>query len=262
MNIYCCNAPAGAGKTHAIVKKAKHDARWGRKVLIVQPTLELIDNTILNEVGQTSFPVTPFHNGVCGTSVVANLSRHFQQTDFSGEIVFTTHAAMLRLGHVYAAHNWTVYVDEVFNDYVKIEELRLPEPDTRETFLRHFDLKDGLLLPGTGPGAHPEKLAKNEGRDAVWKVYQGIASRVVSDHWRVHCEIDAEGTVRTTSFLLPSLFKDFKKVVMASANFDEKILVKAWGHEGVTFIPDDSLKLQFRTHSNCERLTIRYVFEQ
>ena len=49
---------------------------------------------------------------------------------------------------------------------------------------------------------------------------------------------------------------------MASANFDDKILVKAWGHEGVTFIPDDSLKLRFRTHENCERLTIRYVFDQ
>ncbi|MDR3558224.1 MAG: hypothetical protein P4L61_01700, partial [Candidatus Pacebacteria bacterium] len=261
MNIHCCNAPAGAGKTHAIVEQAKNAARWGQKALIVQPTMELIDHTILNEVGQTSFPVTPFHSGV-SDKVVANLSRHFQQTDSSGEIVFTTHAAMLRLDHVYAPGRWKVYVDEVFNDYVKIEELRLPEPDTYQTFSRHFDLKDGLLLPGTGPGAHPEKLAKNEKRNDVWKVYQGIASRVVSDHWRVHCEVDDEGTVRTTSFLLPSLFKDFEKVVMASANFDEKILVKAWGHEGVTFIPDDSLKLQFRTHSNCERLTIRYVFEQ
>ena len=176
LNIGCCNAPASAGKTHAIVEQAKNAARWGRKALIVQPTLELIDKTILNEVGPTSFPVTPFHNGVCGKNVVANLSRHFQQTDSSGEIVFTTHAAMLRLENVYAPGRWTVYIDEVFNDYVKIEELHLPEPDTYRTFSRHFDLQDGLLLPGTGPGAHPEKVAKNEGRDAVWKVYQGVAA--------------------------------------------------------------------------------------
>ncbi|MCW2286084.1 hypothetical protein M2323_003921 [Rhodoblastus acidophilus] len=170
---------------------------------------------------------------------------------------------MLRLGHVPMPGRWTVYVDEIPSDYVKIEELRLPERDTRATFFRHFEMQDGLLVPGTGPDAHPEKLAKNEKRDAVWKVYQGVASRVVSEHWRVHCEMNEEGTLRTTSVLLPSLFRGFGKVVMASANFHEKILVKSWErNEGVTFIPDDSMKLRFSSHENCERLTIRYVYDR
>lgn len=260
---YCCDAPSGAGKTHAIVEQAKRAAAEdNQKFIIAQPTNKLIDDTISEEVGKTSLPVERFH-GDASDKVVADLTQHFRETHSHGEIVFTTHAAMLRLGHIPMAGRWTVYVDEIPSDYVKIEELRLPELDTRETFFRHFEMKDGFLLPGSGPNAHPEKVAKNERRDTIWKVYQGIASRVVSDHWRVYCTMSDEGTLRTTSFLLPSLFKGFGKVVMASANFRDKILVKAWERqEGVTFIPDTSLKLQYTTHKNCERLTIRYVFEQ
>jgi len=262
-NLYCCDAPCSAGKTRAIVEQAKHAAADdNQKILIVQPTKELIEKTIEEEVGKPGFPVERFHSDAT-TKVVANLTQHFRDTHSHGEIVFTTHAAMLRLGHVPMAGRWTVYVDEVPSDYVKIEELRLPELDTRATFFRHFEMRDGLLLPGDGADAHPEKLAKNEKRDAVWKVYQGVASRVVSDHWRVHCEINEEGTLRTTSVLLPSLFKGFGKTVMASANFHEKILVKSWERkEGVTFIPDNSLALRFSSHENCERLTIRYVFDR
>jgi len=262
-NLYCCDAPSSAGKTHAIVEQAKQAAADdNEKILIVQPTKELIEKTIEEEVGKPGFPVERFHSDAT-TKVVANLTQHFRDTHSHGEIVFTTHAAMLRLGHVPMRGRWTVYVDEIPNDFVKIEELCLPELDTRATFFRHFEMKDGFLLPGTGPDVHPEKLAKNEKRDAVWKVYQGIASRVVSEHWRVHCEIDENGTLRTTSVLLPSLFKGFRKVVMASANFREKILVKSWERkEGVTFIPDDSLTLRFSSHENCERLTIRYVFDR
>jgi superfamily II DNA or RNA helicase len=55
-SIFYAASPSGAGKTHNIVARACELAREHSRVLILQPTRELIKRTIENEVKPLSKP--------------------------------------------------------------------------------------------------------------------------------------------------------------------------------------------------------------
>ena len=50
MKMNFCSAPCGSGKTHQIVNRACKWAKTGRRVVILQPTKELIDKTVEDEI--------------------------------------------------------------------------------------------------------------------------------------------------------------------------------------------------------------------
>lgn len=141
MSIYYFNALAGAGKTYALARYADRCARRDQKVLFVQPSKRLIDQTIAQEITPLNpiYPVTPIHGDVC-TSVVNALVEHFKTTMPGGEIVFATHAALLRLPYAEGAQNWLLIVDEVPQVDV-FEELNLSET--------HRLLTDHLVMAPT-----------------------------------------------------------------------------------------------------------------
>ncbi len=59
------DALAGASKTRALVSYAKQLARAGEQVLFAQPSKFLIDNTVLNEIGDahSAYEVQTIHSG-------------------------------------------------------------------------------------------------------------------------------------------------------------------------------------------------------
>lgn len=108
--------PGGAGKTRALVRYADRLARKGLKTLIVQPTKDLIDNTVADELEQIgpSYPVTRFHGGRGSGFVVGAVVQHLRQAKpDQGEIVFITHEAFIRLPYVHRPDDWVLLFDEV-----------------------------------------------------------------------------------------------------------------------------------------------------
>lgn len=123
--IYYYDALAGAGKTHALAKKAHKLACFGRKVLFVQPSKLLINKTVCEELEplKPQYPIAVYHSDIVVGSVVASLSRHFETAQEGGEIVFTTHAALIRTPYLENAGRWDLLIDEVltvdaFDEYV------------------------------------------------------------------------------------------------------------------------------------------------
>src|ERR1700732_1662444 len=96
MKIYFCSAPCGSGKTYQIVKRACEWAKLGRRVIILQPTKELIDKTVQEEPLQR--PDAPryevFHGGTVSGSVARALTEYLKQTDDEGQIIFATHQVL------------------------------------------------------------------------------------------------------------------------------------------------------------------------
>ena len=128
MSIFYFDALAGAGKTRALARYSDLLAQRGFKVLFVQPSRLLITNTIRDEIRPLAprYPVTPIHSDVVEEKVIATLMAHFENAGPGGEIVFTTHAALLLMPFIEKADQWHLILDEVIGADV-FEELKLPE---------------------------------------------------------------------------------------------------------------------------------------
>lgn len=111
------DALAGAGKTRALARHADRIARRGQKVLFVQPTKHLVDKTIEDELQPLNPPYAcrAVHGDAdLDGSVVAEIVRHFQEADpAQGEVLFITHAALLRVPYLQQKDRWHLIMDEV-----------------------------------------------------------------------------------------------------------------------------------------------------
>jgi reverse gyrase len=88
------DALAGAGKTFAAGKYSARTARLGHKTLFVQPTKDLIAETI-NGIRQHSpdIRLTAIHSDTT-QNVVADIVQHTKDaSQHQGEILFVTHAS-------------------------------------------------------------------------------------------------------------------------------------------------------------------------
>jgi len=92
ISIQYLDALCGSGKTHAIIKKAGQLARLGHKVMIVQPTMALIEETISKEVPKANLPVKPIPitSNSHSNHVIKALNNHLIAADSrgGGEIVW------------------------------------------------------------------------------------------------------------------------------------------------------------------------------
>jgi len=150
MDIYYFDALAGAGKTRALSRYADRLARYGHKVLFVQPTKLLINNTIEHELTplDPAYAVKAIHgDAVQDQTVIAALVEHFKTAERGhGEILFITHAAFAKVPYIENRADWILLMDEVPQVDV-FEERRLP--DTHTLVTDHLSLIPGGAAYGT-----------------------------------------------------------------------------------------------------------------
>jgi hypothetical protein len=274
--IYYLDALSGAGKTYAEIRYAHRQALLGRKVLIVQPTKNLISKTVANEL-QGLFPDDRWraiHGDTDPGRVAKEIVRHFEETAPGGEIVFITHSAFLRLPYLHRRQSWIVICDEI-PDVDVYAEFNLPQNHallTPHLRLERFDNQYGIAFAkDDASAALLRRIAQNADGDDVWRQFEGFAHRVTSDHWTVHVLdyqfrnlIDGQGDQRkliTYSLLRPTIFDGFVKVIVAGACFKESLLYRMWLAQGLRFSPFNA-KLRYDRHQNGHLVTIGYVAEQ
>ncbi|WP_426046158.1 hypothetical protein [Brevundimonas sp. TWP3-1-2b1] len=110
---YYLDALAGAGKTYAIVRKAHELARCGRKVLIAQPTKNLIDRTVADELGKLPSVRQRVIHGDVAADVISTIVKHLNDADEGPEILFITQAAFFAIPFFANRERWIVILDEV-----------------------------------------------------------------------------------------------------------------------------------------------------
>lgn len=281
MPIHYLNALAGAGKTRAFVRYADRLARRGFKLLIVQPTRHLIDKTIMDELGQIapSYPVTCFHGGRGSGSVVGAIVKHLRQAKpGQGEVLFITHEAFVRLPYLHRKGDWVLLFDEV------------PAVDVFDPYelpVTHALLTNHLALDPRGP-AHAllrcrdedaaksiGRIADNEDGDVVLEKLRPLARRLVSEHWQVHVDQKqyarlirgekTDSTLNTYSVLKPSIFSGFRRVILASACFEDTMAYKLFAAQGCTMVPVKGRllrDLRYTRHEHGNRITIFYACDE
>lgn len=276
MSITYLNALAGAGKTRALVQYAHQMAAIGEAVLFVQPSKLLIEATIKSEIAALNhrYSVTAIHSDNT-EQVVRQIVTHMSTAaSGSGQVLFVTHEAFLRLPDFNSKGNWRLLFDEVPGVDL-FEAINVPDTHsiiTDTIAIQPHDAAYGQLLPIEDGSLG--RIAHNPRDDQVWRIFSGLAHRIASPHWRVfalhsnyHALLQQEHSGRqfvTHSLLQPEIFEGFKAVIIASALFEDSCLFKLWSSQGVDFRPAEhqiASKLRYHQHGNGDLITINYVTE-
>lgn len=276
MTIFYFDALAGAGKTRVLNDEAARRAGLHRKILFAQPSRLLIDKTVADmKARHPKASITKIYGNderAC-SGVIKRLCKHFIDADAGGEVVFVTHAALLRAPFLQNAKDWTLFIDEVPGVDV-FEELRVPETHGLVTDLVEFTQASAsyaLLEPKAGLG----KIAENKSRDEMLAGFQDLASRICSPHWQVFAlqssyrKLTAEdGTqplLTTFPLLNPTIFEPFRSTIIASARFTDSMFYRHALNVGVEMQSVGTRltgKLRYQTHNNGHLLTIRYLMDE
>ncbi len=282
--IYSVDALCGSGKTYAAIRHAVKSARVGEKVVIVQPSKDLIrqsysDCLSVADKQQTNIAVTRIDSDTCGTkSVIGEIIRHLKNDEARGEVLFITHAAFLAMPYWHNAREWHVLFDEL---PVVDKELTRNVPATHPIVTDHISafsndptyyrlMADDLkALRG---------IAENREKDEVLEVFRDVANALTNDHWEVYAKkenwermmkADSEnGKYQFLCFglLKPTILEGYKSATVMGAMLTESVMYHWWLNWNVTFEPHPVIDQQARerlpAHENGEHLTIRYFFDQ
>lgn len=267
------DALAGAGKTYAIVRYAHKLVTRGGKVIIAQPTKQLIDRTVADELSQLSVIRHRVIHGDATPSVIAEIVRHLNECGDEPELLFITQAAFFALPFFSNRDRWAVILDEV-PQIDAHDEFNLP--DNHALLFPHLRIEDedgryGLVTPkGDAGKAALARMAKNERDDDVSKLLSGFAGRVTSADWEVRVLNTQFADIETVrrdlkrlqafSILQPSCLGGFRSVIIAGACFKDTLLYRLWDAHGVEFKALE-LPLRYDVHTCGDRLTIKYVTE-
>lgn len=272
MRVKYCAAPCGSGKTHQIVNRACGLVRQLEKVLILQPTRELIDRTVKEELETRPSPVPfrVFHRGTVGDGKVAKaLSDYFQDDPDLPEIVFATHQVLPHITHFANKGDWHLHVDEAMQA-VKYRQHRIPR--THELLTEHLlvtpvgsTFGEVMVRGGNALG----QIAKNRDEDEILETLSETSRILGNRHWRTFVNLEqfdrlrrGEGKVLAFhSVLKPEILDGFGSVFMAGANFEDSEIYKLWGEAGIKFEPDTKFAegLRYAQHPNGGQVTICYA---
>ena len=268
----------GSAKTYAAIRYAFFLAATGMKVLLVQASKHLINQTIADLTSlNPAFRLRAIHGDV-SASVIADIVNHFNDTGLDGEILLITDAALMLLPYIHRRDIWHVIVDEIPQvDWCA--EFSVPNThrlitDCCELAPDAENLADNRYVRVIPKDRHLlEAMARNRGGDEVWEMFQPFANTLLSPHRSAYVLEDqylnllnAEGERRkllTFAHLQPSLLDGFASATVMGACFKESVLYQLWSSMDVEFRPHKAITagLRYQQHGNGALLTIRYATE-
>lgn len=274
MRIKYCSAPCGSGKTRQVVQRACEFVAQDRKVLILQPTVELIEKTIQEEL--ITRPNPPLHKvfykrKVGDGSVSRAIADELQGPNDVPRIIFAPHQAFPHIKHFGDKSEWHVLVDEELQ-VVRYKQHRIRQ--THSLLTDHLDVTPvdttyGLASP---KDSHLQEIAKNADEDELLETLAGTALVIVNPNWRTFVNIQqfdrmkrGEGQILGFhSTLNTKIIDGFAGVLAVAANFEDTLMFRLWSRQGVEFEADTQFAkgLRYVQHPNGNLVTIRYASEQ
>ena len=278
LTLYFVDGPCGCWKTSAAVRHAHRLARLGKKVLICQPSIFLINQTLADLARLAPEVRCRAIHGETSTRVIADIVEHLKHTAQDGEILFITHSALMLVPYFHRRQDWHVIMDE------------LPQADWCAEFSiadTHRLITDCLTVDAEAasvadnryvravPKDHAalERMARNKNCDQVFDIFQQFANVLISPHWAAYVLddqfanlINGAGEKRKLlafSHLKPSLLGGFASATIMGACFRQSMLYQLWSAAGVQFRPHKPItrRLRYTKHSNGHLLTILYATE-
>ena len=277
--LYFVDGPCGSAKTHAAVRHAHRLARLGMKVLFVQPSIFLINQTLADLASLAPEVRCRAIHGETSDRVIADIIEHLKHTAQDGEILFVTHAALMLLPYIHRRQDWHLILDEIPQADWCAE---FNVPDTHRLITDYFavDTEAASLADNRYVRAVPkdrfrlEQMARNKNCDQVFNIFQQFANLLISPHWSAYVLDDQYTNLisgvgdrrRLLAFghLRPSLLDGFATATVMGACFRQSVMYQLWSAAGVQFLPHKQItrRLRYTEHSNGHLLTILFATEQ
>lgn len=269
--LYFVSSPAAAGKTYVMVRAAHSRAAAGKNVLIVLPTLRLIDEVTKAFIGLEPRIEPEVHNSETTSAVTSAILTALRDRPVVSRVLIVTSSALSALPFFPAKEKWTVFVDEVPQVYSSVDE---NVPDT------HHYLTAGLELHPLGPvygrllvnSAAAMRGLSTTDDVVLCKVLGPAARMIMSPNLETYTPMASYqalcgGTGRKLKLhfiLRPALLAGFERVTILSANFENSLLYQIWSTEGQSFLEDKVLsdQLRYREHQNGDLVTINFALEK
>lgn len=270
------SGPCGSGKTHSALNYAMESTAYGDKFLFVLPTMDSIDQCVAHcKKTNNLVRITRIHSQSNSSGVVADINKHLKYTNPEGEIAFITHSAFRQVTNWTMRSDWHLIWDEIPQVDCMFEG-QLPETHGILTDL--IAECDEPLVDGIYRRIYAKdtdaigRIARNQRGDEVWKLFQKVAEKIASRHWK--CYVNAKQfteivgdeqphKVLIYSLLQPSIFSGFASVTIMGACFEDSVLNHLWSGIGFKFVPHPVIQSQLRLHqhTNGNLLTIKYATE-
>jgi hypothetical protein len=266
------SAPCASGKTHEIVNIAAELVRDGNRVIIIQATIRLIEQTIRNEVEQYHPDIlyTAIHSeNVERKPVGVAIAEHLKCDPGCGELVFITHQALSLVPYWTRKRDIHLFIDEAL-EVNKFYPIRMPE--THPLLTEHIEIHQAHPIYGqVVAGAKVEKMARNRKEDDIYNLLANINRTLSNKNWKSYVNAGQYEEMRRGqrdeleihSVLKPELLKGFAGVFVVCANFESTMMYHLWTEMGVKFRRDVEFErgLRYQTHQNGHLVTIYYVSE-
>jgi hypothetical protein len=266
-----CSAPPGSGKTRGIKNEACSMAEGFNKVLILQPTRDLLGNTAAKEIHP--FPCRIFHKGTVEGSVAKELADYVAEVpDEIREVLLATHQVLPHIKNFANKNRWHVLIDEDLQ-VVRYDKHEIPQTHDLITKYLAVERVNGIYgRVDVIDRDAVEEIAKNEDEDEIRETLAGTCRILLNPYWESYVNIEQYqavvkgegGILAFHSILKPDVLRGFASVFMASANFEDSQVFEVWGQLGVEFSPDlDFAKeLLYTEHPNGDLVTIYYVTDR
>jgi hypothetical protein len=258
LTLYFVDGVCGSAKTYAAVRHAHRLARLGKKVLFVQPSIFLINQT-LNDLASLA-PEVRFRaiHGETSDRVITGIVEHLKHTTLDGEILFISHAALMLLPYFHRRQDWHLIMDEVPQaDWCA--EFSVPDTHRLITDCCAVDTEAASLADNRYVRTVPkdrfrlEQMARNKNCDQVFNIFQQFANLLISPHWASYVLddqytnlINGAGERRKLlafGHLRPSLLDGFATATVMGACFKQSVLYQLWSAAGVQFRPHKPILL-------------------
>lgn len=272
--IYYVPACPGAGKTYAAQTLIRDWCHLDRKVIVVQPTIKLIDDTAKKM--RERFPglvIRKFHYECVTGSVAGALETYLKSPDIKGHVIFTTTATFEFMQYFHRKGDWYLVIDEVPNA-APVVELAVAD--------EHRILTEHITAESIGPKyaklvvtnhTKLRALADNNNNDKARAIFQTSAKRILSSNYDSYViltsyydlinSIGQDRRLGIYNVMKPSLVDGFASVLLLGARTEETLLYKIWSKLGVRFVKHDRLmkELRYAEHENGHLVNFMYASE-
>jgi hypothetical protein len=274
VRIKFCAAPCGSGKTHLTINRACELVQNHNRVLVLQPTRELIERTVKEEVPARAYPppIRVFHGGTVGDGKVSKaLADYARQPPDTPEIVLATHQVLPHIKQFANKGEWHVLIDEALQAD-RYQQHRVPQ--THNLITDHLDVMPVNAIFGrvTVRDIVLHEIAKNADEDEILETLADTSRILANRYWESFVNLEqyqrlkrGEGKVLAFhSVLKPEILAGFASVLLAGANFEDSAIFKLWSEEGIEFEPDPEFAkgLRYSDHPNGDLVTINYQWSR
>jgi hypothetical protein len=265
------SAVCGAGKTREIVRCACKLANDNKRVVIVQPTKELISRTVEGEVKRRTRPpdykIFTGDTVRSGCSVAREITQYLNDAEDAGQIIFVTHQVFPYIPYFANKGDWHLLIDEEMQ-VLRYRCHRVPKTHsiiTDDIELQPYNATYSQVVPRHRSSL--ERKGRNKEEDEILARFSDTIRVLTNRNWETFVNTEQyhrllAGDIATLAFhsvLTPKIFDGFGSVFMAGANFEDTAIFQLWSGPHV-FERDDEFAngLRFREHQNGSLITIYY----